>query len=655
MKKIFANLFTVFMVATVVCSAVGCQKETTPASTALTLIGPSECTLEEGYSAYSTAAFRVTGLTVYDFAAFTLEGDSRLRFNSDTNCIDITTGLEKGVYSATLTATVYREDGSEKNLKKNFTLNVVLPEIPEGAPYIVGVGHNEVQTGYSAFATERFTLTGTNVTVAVTNVLKNGESHTASSFTWDTAERKLNVAAGLTDGQYTVTLTASNTVETDEDFLFTYILTVNAAVTPIIDGPKEWTVSAGYLSGVIDGFMILGTGTTLKVATTDASNVAVSGKIAYSTAQKALMVSSGLATGEYTVKMSLINDSAVTVAEHELKLTVIAAEKETTLGYTYASGKVDGSRITNSNDKITATLTSEDGKFSYPATVDGTDATVKATLAPGRYVFTLTSDMFLALEKKVTVEESGPTDLGTVTFTVPRMTNETSLGFSYNDTGFTIPNGNTTYNLLSGVEASEGFAIKFRMSSSASGGNIWLVGGFFFRIDNTCYSLMVYPSQGNSGAARISLVQNDNGAFKNIFFLMTTKQVSATTTGIDIEIAFYQGAFYLRIDGDFAVRLGSDIFKASRHCKDNSCPLYLSDAQYNAFLSPNTAGNYATIVPSQFFGTATRKLGLRAIDTSCTFTNVSYALGNAAAKAAVSEMRPYAQNASGHGTAWSVA
>ena len=652
MKKIFTKVLTLLTALTVVFSAAACQKGGTPSSTpaALALVGPSECTLTEGYSAYSTAAFRVTGLGRYDFAVFAVAGDTGIAFNTGTNCIDIAAGLEKGVYSAVVTATVFRESGEEERLEQAFTLTVELPAIPEGAPSIAGIGYSVVQKGYSSFSTERFILTGTGVTVAITGITKNGVGYNGSAFVWEAAERRLRITAGLDCGQYAVTLTASNTVETDDDFDFIYMFTVNDTVTPVLDGPREWTISEGYLAGVIDGFMVLGTGTTLRVTTTDAANATVSGKISYSATQKALVVSAGLIAGAYTVKMVLIDSNAAIACEHELALTVAEAAKAVTLGYAYASGKVEGSKITNANDRVTATLTSEDGKFSYPVTVEGSTGTVKATLAPGRYTFALASNMFCPLEKTVTVSESGTDDFGALTFTVPRVTVETSIGFSYNDSGFTIPSGNTTYNLLAGVEATEGFTIGYTMKSAAAGGNVWLVGGFFFRIDNTCYSLLVYPYQGTASAARISLVQNDNGVFRNIFYAMTTKQVNATTTGIDVEIAFYQGAFYLKIDGNFAVRLGADLFSASRHCKTNDCPLYLSDAQYNAFLSPAT--NYGTIKPAEFFGTGARRLGLRAIDTTCTFTNVSYKLGNTAAKAAVDAMRPYAQNASGHDGAW---
>ena len=278
-------------------------------------------------------------------------------------------------------------------------------------------------------------------------------------------------------------------------------------------------------------------------------------------------------------------------------------------------------------------------------------------LKNGEYTsLTFTSARFRASVENESVTLSGvtvspATDLTdeTIAFAVTKLSASGTFAATYQGDGaFKLPKGNTNYYGFAGVDATEGFTVKYSMKSDTA--DQWLNGGFFFKTNSGYCSLMVYPSQGKAGKARLQLTQSTNTTFFNAVGVITTKNVSASTVGIDVEIAYYSEAFYIRIDGDFAVRLGAEMFTETRHCTSNACALYLSAAEWNNSKGGN---GYSTIVPATFFGAATRTIGLRAIDTGCTFTGVQYALGNDAAKALIDDMREHAQNDDAvHGEAW---
>ena len=253
------------------------------------------------------------------------------------------------------------------------------------------------------------------------------------------------------------------------------------------------------------------------------------------------------------------------------------------------------------------------------------------------------------------VAVSGGTNLtgGTpIVFTLIKLTASGTNNATYPDGGIRLPSGNTNYYSFAGVEATEGFTIKYSMKAATA--NQWVNGGFFFNIGGTYYTLMVYSSQGLAGKARLQITQNTGTAFANCAGVITTKDVGAlSTAGITVEIAYYSEAFYVRIDGDFAVRFGKEIFASDRHCTSNACSLYFSDGEWKKATGQATGAG--VITTATYFGAGTRTLGLRAADTACTFTGVEYALGNAAAKALVDDMRQHAKNDDAvHGSAWAV-
>ena len=326
------------------------------------------------------------------------------------------------------------------------------------------------------------------------------------------------------------------------------------------------------------------------------------------------------------------------------------------------------------DDVLTVTADSETPAV---ATAKG-DGTFEVKLKRGSYSsVTVSSARFRvsATEENKefgSVDVSGATNLtnGTaIKFEGIKMSNLPVAGYAeYTEDGFKISGAtgnnaslyNNKYYTLADVDATEGFTIKYTMKTAAAGGNVWPVGGFFFQKGNTVYSLMVYPSQGAKGAVRINPVQNAYGEWKNLYSVMTSKSVdnALNVDAITVEIAYYHESFYIRINDDFAVRFGADLFTADRSCNAKAhiagvdCPLYLSNL--DNFLKPAT--NYAGITPSEYFAAGTRTLGFRACDTTCTFTGVEYGLGNTVAKALIDDMQSkgHAKNDNAeHGGLWS--
>lgn len=97
---------------------------------------------------------------------------------------------------------------------------ILTPGYSGTAPTITGPATLTLTEGYDATATGMYTITGT-APVAVTKT--SGDA----MIVWNDATKKLDVAAGLAAGNYTVTLKASNGILPDATWTFT--LTVNAA------------------------------------------------------------------------------------------------------------------------------------------------------------------------------------------------------------------------------------------------------------------------------------------------------------------------------------------------------------------------------------------------------------------------------------------
>jgi len=100
----------------------------------------------------------------------------------------------------------------------------IIAIIHPGAPTITGPYTYELQEGYSATHISGFTVTG-DPPPTVTLSYNHGES-----ITWHDEHNRLNIAAGIPAGVYTIVLTADNGV--GEPATHTFVLTVSQAAPP---------------------------------------------------------------------------------------------------------------------------------------------------------------------------------------------------------------------------------------------------------------------------------------------------------------------------------------------------------------------------------------------------------------------------------------
>jgi len=163
-------------------------------------------------------------------------------------------------------------------------------------PTITGPTAQTVTEGYTATSTGVFTVTGTDP-VTVTKV--SGDP----AITWNPVTMKLDIAAGLAPGTYTVRLKASNGI--DPDAYADFVLTVEAPPTnpipPTITGPTAQTITEGYGATSTGVFTV--TGTAPVVVTKVSGNPAIT----WNPVTMKLDIAPGLAPGTYTVKLKASN------------------------------------------------------------------------------------------------------------------------------------------------------------------------------------------------------------------------------------------------------------------------------------------------------------------------------------------------------------
>jgi hypothetical protein len=128
-------------------------------------------------------------------------------------------------------------------IKAEFEVIPVITNPPASTPHITGPASLTLVTGYAATSTDAFTITGTTP-VTVNNT--SGDIH----ITWNNGTKRLDIAEGLPEGVYTVTLRATNSVGSHT---FTFTLTVKEPVyyidiAPATGGGVTAATSAPYLA-----------------------------------------------------------------------------------------------------------------------------------------------------------------------------------------------------------------------------------------------------------------------------------------------------------------------------------------------------------------------------------------------------------------------
>jgi len=266
-----------------------------------TITGPTTLTLAVGYAATSTEAYTVTGDGTV--AVEKTSGDAKITWNNTAKKLDIAAGLAEGTYPVKLKAS----NGTSPDAELTFTLKVEAAATAAKAG-ITGPEAMTLSVGYAATSTEAYTVTGEATTVAKTS----GDA----KITWNASAKKLDIAAGLSAGSYSVILKASN--ESDPAVELTFVLTVkDEPVKAGITGPKEMALATGYAATSTEAYTVVGDGT---VTVTKTSGDA---KITWNASTKKLDIAAGLGAGSYSVILKASNG-----ASPDVELTFVLTVKD---------------------------------------------------------------------------------------------------------------------------------------------------------------------------------------------------------------------------------------------------------------------------------------------------------------------------------------
>jgi len=204
---------------------------TMSATTAPTITGPTAMTLAAGYTATTTGAYTINGTPAP--TATKESGNAAITWDNANKKFNIAAGLAAGTYPVVLKAT----NGVNPDATLTFTLTVAAG----GAPTITGPTTMTLAPGYTAITTEAYTINGTP---APTATKESGNA----AITWDNANKRFNIAAGLAAGTYPVVLKAINGVNPDATLTFT--LTVAASSTGMSNFTKVNTYTRGQFTDV---------------------------------------------------------------------------------------------------------------------------------------------------------------------------------------------------------------------------------------------------------------------------------------------------------------------------------------------------------------------------------------------------------------------
>jgi len=253
-----------------------------------TISGLPAMTLTDGYASAYTSAYTITG-TEPVTVSITSSSPSQITWNSAAKRLDIAAGIAPGVYVVVLTAT----NGIAPNATHTFTLTVNAV-----APTITGPTQSSLVVGYAATSTGVYTIGGSQpVNVSIT-------SSDAAEITWNNATKRLDIAAGITSGEYVVVLTATNGTAPNATWTFTLTVT-ESALAPTINGPTALSLEADYAATSTGAYTIGGTEPVdVSITSTDAS------QITWNNDTKQLDIATGIQPGVYVVVLTATNGTA---------------------------------------------------------------------------------------------------------------------------------------------------------------------------------------------------------------------------------------------------------------------------------------------------------------------------------------------------------
>lgn len=553
------------------------------------ITGPSGQTVLEGYSSFSSEKFTVSGDNVNVSANVPTAAADKIVWNAESLCISVSEGLLAGEYKVTLKAT-NGDETMDKTIVYTLTVEACEP------PMITSENDKlYLVEGYEAVVSDEFTVTGTSVRVSATCSNKDAED----KITWNDATKRLEVAAGLPVGNYTVVLTASNGTPA-MDAILEYKIFVTAV--PKVMGETKITLDGADYTESVFNYSTQGRNVTVAKRSGDEL-------IVWDAENLTLTVKAGLEIGEH--KVELVASNGDKTFDNVLEITVTVNRLYTMTGsYEYGSGKYDGTsgKYINDGDSVTVQI----GEMT--AMVDASNQTYTLERVPeGEYVIIVESDYYLPVEIKVDI--SGENEDFAVQENIvlknPKMA--TTNGVTYDENG-SVTVENETAALFAGnsvTAAGEGFVVKYTVPSNNNGKQWFNRGGLHVETNATERNKYDFGFVKYDANWAIYVKQSD----------VKDRENSAGFAAFDVTDEWIVTAIYS--DG---------IYYFAYESADGT------KKYANAFM----AQSFTYVKGSEITDTAvTRMLGLSSYtdkDFSTTFKDVSYAIGNEAAKNALKSM-----------------
>ena len=238
-------------------------------------------------------------------------------------------------------------------------------------PTITGAATMTLPTGYTASSTDVYTVGGSpDPTVSKTS----GDA----KITWNSSTKKLDIAAGLTAGTYSVVLKAANGVNPDATFTFTLTVSNVQTTAPSITGTPTVIISEGYTATSSASYTVGGSPEpTVSKTSGDA-------KITWNGNTKKLDIAAGLTSGSYPVVLKAANgvnpDATITVTVKVDGVSIGAPKISGSSGISLPAGYM----ATSSGAlTVTGTPTPKVTKESGHAAVVWNNSTKKLDIAAG--------------------------------------------------------------------------------------------------------------------------------------------------------------------------------------------------------------------------------------------------------------------------------
>lgn len=231
------------------------------------------------------------------------------------------TGLLTAVSDGTVTVKAAANDGSG-------VYGTAQVDITGQSPVITGPETMSLVEGYQDVSTDAYKIIG-KAPMTIKVITGN------EKIIWNDATQKLHITAGLTEGRYPVTITASNGNQQNATFTFTLAVTAAPIVEddpviddpiiekpavekPIIKGSTTMQLTEGYTAVSTSAYTITGTA-PIVVTKTSGHN-----KIKWNNKTKKLDIAAGLKAGSYPVKLkagSQAGESSLTFTLKVVKKT----------------------------------------------------------------------------------------------------------------------------------------------------------------------------------------------------------------------------------------------------------------------------------------------------------------------------------------------